>query len=746
MLRAESPTLRARLLKQREVSDWRLSLVLLASIAVLLVGYRDVIRGQQWMFTTLLVAGLVLAACSVLRALGAPLSWVGGIIVWLMAIVWVFVPGTLMVIFPTPSSIGALHKLWVDAQAIMGAELPPVTPAKSVVYVIAGCFGALAVLLDVLVFTLRKPVIVGAVFIGVYVFPTAASGDKPNPLIFVGVAALWLCLVRAQMRHTRGFVGPGRLRRGGPSVAIALAALALSVALPPVLPRVANVAVSWGTPPPGPFDRGINPILQLGQNLRRNSPVTALHLTTTAANAPYLKVATLLDFNGNAWSPSSEVKYGPIEGNVSLYPDVARTPITTKITIEHLNSPRLPVPYPAMEFSGLNGTWEWEAQGLTLRSDTDTSSNQTYTVTSLEVRPTLTQMRRATTDPGPVFQRYLALPDKMPASIAKTARQVTAGKVFNYDKAIALQAYFRSGNFSYSATAPVADGYDGTGVDVIAKFLAVRRGYCVHFASAMAVMARTLGIPARIAVGYAPGVQVGTSKTGDPIYEDTSADLHAWPELYFEGVGWVAFEPTPGVGFANDVSAGVSGSEVTRNPSAARARGNVPSQRNSRNLLGNTSVPVTDTTSASRSADVVLAGLVLIMLLPFSIRRGQRFLRVREAGRTASRLWRELEVTARDHSIFVTASETPRAFAAQLRAWPGMDDAALTGLLASVERERFGPPGTPTDAMKDFRVVMRCLRTGATIPQRLRAIFLPRSLFGQTTRAPRPVPVEPNLA
>ena len=110
-----------------------------------------------------------------------------------------------------------------------------------------------------------------------------------------------------------------------------------------------------------------------------------------------------------------------------------------------------------------------------------------------------------------------------------------------YDKAERLRNWLRT--FTYSLQAP-GDGTDDSSQDVILQFLKERKGYCVQFASAMAVMARILGIPARVAVGFLPGHQ-------DPVtgaWTVTLKDAHAWPELYFQGIGWVRFEPTPASG------------------------------------------------------------------------------------------------------------------------------------------------------------------------------------------------------
>lgn len=734
MLRAESPSLRARLVRRPATADWRQSLALLAAVALLLAGFATVIKGSQWWTVAVMLSALVIATCAVLRALGAPLAWLGGLVVWFVGLVWIFAPGTLFGVFPTPSSVGALDKLWVDAKDIIAAESSPVAAARPIVFVIAASFGFLAIILDGIQLGLRRPVLVGAAFTVMFVVPTALSGNRPNVVLFLAIAALWLYLLRADIRQRGGSILPGSMTGATPTVVIALAALAITVVLPPVLPHVSSMAISWGRPPPGVFERGINPILQLGQNLRRNSPVTALEYTTTMSQPPYLKVANLHDFTGKSWRPTDDLKYGRIEGNVGLNRDVARKEVTTSITVKNLSSPRLPLPYPAIAVDGLKGEWRWEPQGLTLKSETTDSGGQTYKITSLQIEPTRTQMQSSRTVVGPTLSRFVELPE-LPASIARTALAVTKGADNDYDKAIALQDYFRDGNFNYSETAPVADGYDGNGVDVIAEFLKVKSGYCVHFSSAMAVMARSLGIPARIAVGYAPGVEVGTTKAGKSIYEATSDDLHAWPELYFEGIGWVQFEPTPGVGNAASFTDIPTGNDVTADPGNVAPQDSAPANRPDRTLIDSAPSTPVDATAATRSVLVVLSGLLLVLLFPMGVRRGLRLWRLRGS---AGRLWEELENTARDFGLFVTSTDTPRAFAGQVAAWPGMDKEALARMLGAVERERFGPPAARLDELEDFRAVVASLRRGASRGQRLRAFFLPRSMFGQATYASRP--------
>lgn len=739
MLRAESPSLRNRLVRRSTGADWRQSVALLVGMTLLLSGFGSVVQGGRWWTTTMMLTVLVLATCAVLRALGSPFSWLGGVVVWFLGLVWIFVPGTMWGILPTPSSVGALFGLWADAKDIIWIEASPVAAAKPIIFLIAASFVGLAIVLDELQLSLRSPIGVGAIFTAMYVVPTAVSGEPPNLVLFVGVAAVWLYLLRTELRHRSGSVLPNAVTSGVPTLVIALAALMISVALPPALPHVSNIAVSWGQTPPGVFDRGINPILQLGQNLRRNSPVTTLEYTTTADRPPYLKVSNLLDFNGKTWRPHKSVKIGRQEGNVGLDPDVDRKRVTTSIVIKNLDSPRMPVPYPALEAEGLKGAWRWEGEGLTLKSESTSSSNQTYKVTSLQIEPTLTQMRESRTYIGSTLRRYVEVPAGTPKIVGATARDVTKDASNDYDKAIALQSYFRdNGGFIYSETAPVEQGYDGNGVDVLAEFLKVKRGYCVHYSSAMALMARELNIPARIAVGYAPGSDVRLSKAGNTVYRNSSNDLHAWPELYFESIGWIGFEPTPSVGAATSFTDTTIDDDSSVDPDAAVEEDTGTTNRPDRSQLDGSPTTVEEDTTSTRSMIAGTVGLLLILLLPFGIRSAQRAWYLRHSRRTAGRLWIELQNTARDLGMFVTQSDTPRAFAGQLAAWPGVDSEALTRMLHAVELERFGPPGGGVDDIDDFKAVVASIRAGSTRGQRWRSALLPRSIFGQATYAPRP--------
>ena len=132
------------------------------------------------------------------------------------------------------------------------------------------------------------------------------------------------------------------------------------------------------------------------------------------------------------------------------------------------------------------------------------------------------------------------LPNDLDPIVHELAVTVTAEEPTRFEKAVALQQWFREkGGFTYDDQVDL-----GNGTDDLVRFLTEgdggRTGYCEQFAAAMAVMARDLGIPARVAVGFLVPEQVGTDE-----YVYSAHDLHAWPELFFSGSGWVRFEPTP---------------------------------------------------------------------------------------------------------------------------------------------------------------------------------------------------------
>lgn len=139
--------------------------------------------------------------------------------------------------------------------------------------------------------------------------------------------------------------------------------------------------------------------------------------------------------------------------------------------------------------------------------------------------------------PAWVVERYLALPDSVPDRVRALARDLTATELTPYDRARAIERYLRRFPYTLDLPSPPADR------DVVDYFLFdLQQGYCDYYATAMVVLARAAGLPARLVTGYASGIYDGAEAR----YVVTEAEAHAWPEVYFPGYGWIEFEPTAG--------------------------------------------------------------------------------------------------------------------------------------------------------------------------------------------------------
>ena len=164
-------------------------------------------------------------------------------------------------------------------------------------------------------------------------------------------------------------------------------------------------------------------------------------------------------------------------------------------------------------------------------------TGETFQARSWVTAPTIFQLQNASTDiPPNVANTYLQLPADFSSRVRELASQITAGKATEFDKVDAVTNWLRD-NITYQDTVqPPPDN-----VDPIEWFLfTYKKGFCNYYATAEVLMLRSLGIPARMAVGYAEGGFDADTNT----FTIRRRDSHAWPEVYFNGYGWVEFEPT----------------------------------------------------------------------------------------------------------------------------------------------------------------------------------------------------------
>ena len=490
----------------------------------------------------------------------------------------------LLWLVPTPGTVDQWGTLTEAGMLSIQQQAVPAVVYPGVMFLLAVGAGLLAIALDVVAITLRLPAIAGALVLIPVSVPALITKSGTDVAALVLTACAYLLLLRVDVRirrrseaatRDRGRAAPrstGPERRGpGPvwgSLGVGAIAIVSALVLSAATPALSDSSVISNKQTGVLFGSGVSPLIDLGQDLRRPEASLALHYGTTADDQPYFKLLTLDSFSddlewvagrGATDLTNTVDDFGPPQG---LTDAVERDDIRTNVQIDTVVSSWLPVPYPATSIEGLDGDWQWDDGALTVSSEKSTTRGQDYKVDGLELKPTAEQLRASGTDYPAAIQQYLELPENAPAIIGELAAEETVNVQNPYDAAVALQRYFRSSAFAYSTEAPVDEGYDGGSLDVIARFLDVKKGYCIHFASAMAIMARTLGIPSRIALGYLPGDSSRDTMEGLPRWNVTTHDLHTWPELYFPGVGWVPFEPTTGRGSIPDYARGVGQSST----------------------------------------------------------------------------------------------------------------------------------------------------------------------------------------
>ena len=336
----------------------------------------------------------------------------------------------------------------------------------------------------------------------------------------------------------RTHVGSSARRRSAVPLRTALrmgtAAAAGAALLVPLLPGSdAPAVVSWkdldGRAPASRVT--ISPLVNAQGRLVGTS---SAELFRVEADEPaYWRVSGLSRFDGTFWG--SEQLYGDASRQLDAQPgdDLLRQ----RFTIGALDSIWLPAAYEPVAYRGPDALYDPETGTLVTQHSSELEPGVAYTVHSDAAVPSVAALVAADgVVPADVAEQYLGLPDSFSPAVAELAADVTSEAAGPYARALALQNFFLQ-NFAYAISVP--SGHDA---DRMEQFVfEERRGYCEQFAGTYAAMARSVGLPSRVAVGFTPGELV------DGAYVVRGEHYHAWPEIWIDG-GWVYFEPTPGRG------------------------------------------------------------------------------------------------------------------------------------------------------------------------------------------------------
>ncbi len=709
---------------------------MLAAAATLISvwSYTGAVTPGVWTFVVCTLV-IVVAAAGILtrRALGAVRAGIRGPVALVVQLMASAVACTMLLasetswlgLFPTDMTVRLIGvRLQQSGDEIMNG-VAPIAASLPMATLLGLAFAVVAILVDQL---LAHRLVILAVLLAsvVGVMPMLISFGSVNIGWFLLQAVMILLLLRFGARHdARSPRQSSHLVAGSTGLVAVLLTLALAPALP----------VASALPGTGPM-LTVSADLRLGDDLRRPEGIEALTLVTSAASPPYLRMATLSRFDGDVWRPDRGDRVALRDGFGERDWDEPIKTVETEVSIKVLgvSSDRLPLPYAPERLSGVEGAWSAMPENRTVVSRTADAAGADYTVQAATAEPTREQIRASSASGAPIAE----LPADLPPIIGELAREVTADADTDYDRLIALQDWFRS-DFTYSLDTPVEEGFDGTGADAVATFLEKRTGYCIHFAGAFALMADTLGMPVRIVVGYLPGTGTDQRRDDSIVYSVSSDQLHSWPEVHFEGIGWVPFEPTATLGVPTDFIAASSSGGSGDGPDAPTP------------TIAPTTGPSASPTSTATDEDagaggvgplrtlnptpVVLTvlGALMLLLLPALARELQRAVRIgRARSGDAMAAWRELSDTLVDLGLAAPEAQTARMRAGVLSSTRGADPEALAPLVAAIEGASYAPSAPDAgDLATPLRVVTGQLAASVDSRQRLLARLLPASLFSR---------------
>jgi len=346
---------------------------------------------------------------------------------------------------------------------------------------------------------------------------------------------------------------------------------------------------------------GIDSMLEIG------APPTSLDNTVlwvqvdkpaASQGAPYyLRGQIFASYTGRGWIPPEEEPYP--SAAPPILASAGQESLQQKIEILAKHADTLfAVNEPVLAGEGTNLIFTQPDSSALLRGSLDR-----YEVTSSITHPDASQLEASGTQyPPGLLQTYLQLPADLPARIGDLAEHITAGAKTPFEKALRIQDYLRT-SYPYSLDTPAAPPEQ----DVVDYFLFdARGGFCSYYASAMAVMLRLQGVPARIVTGFAASEYI--PERGALRVPFSTA--HAWVEVYFPGYGWVEFEPT-----SSQPARLYPAEETHISPTGASSRPGAARQWLNRTLSGLLSNRVLQITLLSLLA--LLAGLVLLRILRF---------------------------------------------------------------------------------------------------------------------------------
>ncbi len=638
-------------------------------------------------------------------------------------------------VLPGPAALGDMGTLLVGAGAQIDTGIAPVPATPQILFLITVSLGLLAVAVHLAVVGAGAPAVAGVPLLAAFAVPAALADALMPWWTLVAAAAGFGLLLLAPDGQRRQVPGGLGLVAGAAVVALLLGSLTAFVGT--------SGRFDGGGDGAGSGSIGLSPFTALRGQLDQSNP-TPLFEVSGLVEPTYLRALTLSDYQpGVGWQATQPAPGAAAEGPFTP-PTVPGAVADVGVRNVGFRDYWLPVYGSPLAMGGLSpGRYRYdEVSGIGF-ADRPAEQNE-WTQSAYLPAPTTAILRAAQgEDPAAIYSDVIGVDPR----VAELTNEVTAGAPTDFDRALALDDWFTGpdSGFTYDLeTAPPA------GDDALVEFLTVgRTGYCEQFASAMAVMLRTVGVPARVAVGFTAGSPVEDYRA------ISTSDAHAWVEAWFPGVGWTTFDPTPLTDGRTVVppyveqarTEAASGAVPTAPAAPAPAPAPAPSAAPAAPEQAPDAAPVAAAPGATGVPLWLVLPVLLVLalaLLPSAVRayrRRGRLTAVAAGGTAASAAaWEELLAESTDRGVPVPASDTVRAAARRLvrehRLDPGAQD-ALRQVVSAVESSWFGEQHPDGAALSGPVATVRgAMATGS--PLGLRRRLLPTSVLVRAGTRPTP--------
>ncbi|MGI8647954.1 MAG: transglutaminaseTgpA domain-containing protein [Mycobacteriales bacterium] len=560
----------------------KLSVASAMATALCSAGLASVFVGTGWITPTLLGIGCAIAGTHLARLVRLP-PWMSaptGLFAVLMGLTVLYSDGHgLLGVLPTPTTIGALGKRMHEGSAYAAHASVPLQPHPGLIAIVAVGIGMTALVVELCAVTFARAAAAGYPLLILAAVPMIVRHDNLPWWAFVAAASGYILLLA--VAHSEQATASPRWRLSLPLGAFSVVAALAITALMPGSSGEGLFTGFGGLNPNSASSNGrsvatVHPFTSLRGQLNQATPTELLRVRTNDPEPFYLRLTTLDRFTDSGWSQSRLLAGN--KDQVSQWDD-RRLPLDsgvphvkqrTQVEVRGLTgSPYLPV-YANPTGIIAHGDWRWDANTETVFSARNRTGRLSYEFSSQRIPYGQELLAHAAplTRSGRAYADYIQLPGSMKPEIQGLVNELAPPGRSQVDSVFAILHHFDESNgFVYSERTQT-----GSSGDALVDFLSNKRGFCEQYASAMAYLVRAAKIPARVAIGFSRG-----QKIDDGGASITTRDAHAWVEVYFNGLGWVPFDPTPSDGSRRDAEK----SWMTQDASpqgSPHVTGNQPSQ------------------------------------------------------------------------------------------------------------------------------------------------------------------------